>query len=96
MLLDIPQMLLNYTVHPTRCLSETDVMECLRAADELALDTANAAISIGAFYGTYVFVPVVDGTFIVERPSVTLKSGHANGVSTTNLSFPPRHAYFTV
>ncbi len=30
--------------------------------------------------GTYTFVPVVDGTFITERPLVTLQRGKVNGV----------------
>lgn len=33
-----------------------------------------------AFYGTFLFVPVVDGTFIVERPTVTLNKKKFNGV----------------
>lgn len=32
------------------------------------------------FFGTFVFVPVVDGTFIVERPTVTLNNKKFNGV----------------
>ncbi|KAG0695775.1 Alpha/Beta hydrolase protein [Suillus ampliporus] len=32
-----------------------------------------------AFFGTIVFVPVVDGTFIVERPTVTISKGRLNG-----------------
>lgn len=37
-------------------------------------------IDNAGFAGTYVFVPVVDGKFIVERPSVTLNKKRFNGV----------------
>lgn len=45
------------------------------------LQIANQNISSAAFYGTFSFVPVVDGTFILERPTVTLTNGQVNGVS---------------
>ena len=32
------------------------------------------------FYGTFVFVPVVDGTFITDRPTQLLKQRRVNGV----------------
>ena len=38
-------------------------------------------MSLSGFYGTYIFVPVIDGMFIVERPTVTLEKGQVNGVS---------------
>ena len=44
------------------------------------LQAANYDLAISAFFGTFVFVPVVDGTFILERPSVTLAKGQVNGV----------------
>ena len=37
-------------------------------------------ISVSGFFGTFVFVPVVDGSFITERPSELLKAGKVNGV----------------
>ena len=45
-----------------------------------ALQTANDDIVHSGFYGTFVFVPVVDGTFILERPTDTLAKGQVNGV----------------
>ena len=44
------------------------------------LQSANYDIVESAFYGTFPFVPVVDGTLIVERPTVTLARGKVNGV----------------
>lgn len=46
-----------------------------------ALEVANMNLNLGQFFGTYAFVPVVDGTFIVERPTVTLEKRRVNGVS---------------
>ncbi|CCM01825.1 uncharacterized protein FIBRA_03893 [Fibroporia radiculosa] len=36
-------------------------------------------MNLAGYYGTFVFVPVVDGTFIVERPTVTITGGRLNG-----------------
>ncbi len=69
-------ILLNY-----RCSSSQDTLECLRNADIELLDSMNSNIAANGFYGTFIFVPVVDGTFITERPSEALKKGKVNGVS---------------
>ena len=58
------------------------------------LQTANYNLAGSAFHGTYVFVPVVDGMFIVERPTVTLAKGQVNGVR-DNLCFNFRHLTFS-
>ena len=60
------------------------VVQKPRSASASALQTANTAINYADFYGTYVFVPVVDGTFIVERPTVTLEKRRVNGVSASS------------
>ncbi|KAH7920758.1 alpha/beta-hydrolase [Leucogyrophana mollusca] len=54
-------------------------LACLRAAPVDTLQTLNIEINLSGFYGTFVFVPVVDGTFIVERPTVTIGRGKLNG-----------------
>lgn len=33
-----------------------------------------------AFFGTFAFVPVVDGTFITQRPTIALRQGKFNGI----------------
>ncbi|KAH7906676.1 Alpha/Beta hydrolase protein [Hygrophoropsis aurantiaca] len=63
------------------CSSSADTLACLRAANATILEDANEYLAGTAFWHTYVFVPVVDGTFIVERPSVTLAKGNVNGDS---------------
>ena len=67
------------TVFPS-CSSASDALACLRAADASVLQAANTKINLAGFYGTFVFVPVIDGTFIVERPTVTLEKRRVNGV----------------
>ncbi|KAH9924570.1 Alpha/Beta hydrolase protein [Fomitopsis serialis] len=70
------------------CSSASGALECLRSASASALQATNKAISRAAFYGASVFVPVIDGTFIVERPTVTLEKRRVNGnvlLSVTNL-----------
>ena len=56
-------------------------LECLRSTDAGLLSTINSNIAVNAFYGTFIFVPVVDGTYITERPSEALRKGKINGVS---------------
>lgn len=67
------------------CSSASDALACLRAADVSTLQAANTNINIAGFYGTFVFVPVIDGTFIVERPTVTLEKRRVNGVGGISL-----------
>ncbi|KAH7928320.1 alpha/beta-hydrolase [Leucogyrophana mollusca] len=75
----IPQMYYNETVTYTGCSSSSDTLACLRAVNVTTLEDANNYLAGTAFWGTYVFAPVVDGTFIVERPSATLAKGTVNG-----------------
>ncbi|KAH7903614.1 hypothetical protein BJ138DRAFT_1120210 [Hygrophoropsis aurantiaca] len=51
----------------------------LQTIDATTLQNANYDLAGTGFFGTYIFVPVVDGTYIVERPSETLAKGTVNG-----------------
>ena len=62
------------------CSSAQDTLDCLRAVDVNSLQNANLEINASGFFGTFVFVPVVDGSFITERPTELLKAGKVNGV----------------
>lgn len=75
----IPELLYSEVVNGTNCASSSDTLSCLRAADVNTLQTLNYNINLNGFFGTYVFVPVVDGTFILERPTVTIRKGRLNG-----------------
>ncbi|KAE9388041.1 alpha/beta-hydrolase, partial [Gymnopus androsaceus JB14] len=61
------------------CSSASDTLACLRASDVETLSTANTNIQAGAFFGTFVWSPVIDGSFITQRPTVALKEGKING-----------------
>jgi carboxylesterase type B len=55
-------------------------LTCLRTVDALTLNSAANAIESGNFFGVFTFVPVVDGSFIVERPISTLNKKKHNSV----------------
>ncbi|KAJ7351998.1 alpha/beta-hydrolase [Mycena albidolilacea] len=61
------------------CTSAKDSMACLRAVDPSVLATVNANINNAGFYGTFTTVPVVDGAFITQRPTLSLLEGKVNG-----------------
>jgi carboxylesterase type B len=63
------------------CSTSADTLTCLREVDVDILQAANQNICNSVFFGTFAFVPVVDGTFIAERPTQLLKQGKVNGVS---------------
>lgn len=62
------------------CSAATDALACLRTVDATALEMANIAINAAGFYGTWLLVPVIDGEFITQRPSLSLSQGKLNGV----------------
>ncbi|KAJ7798703.1 Alpha/Beta hydrolase protein [Mycena olivaceomarginata] len=69
------------------CSAAADALACLRTVDATALETANIAINAAGFYGTWLLVPVIDGEFITQRPSLSLSQGKLNGkalLSVTN------------
>ncbi|KAJ7716032.1 Alpha/Beta hydrolase protein [Mycena olivaceomarginata] len=73
--------------HPRAATSAIDAFSCLQTVNATALETANTQITISGFYGTYLFVPVVDGSFITQRPTASLLQGAVNGemlLSVTN------------
>ena len=62
------------------CVNSTDSLDCLRTVDATLLLNASTSIGAANFLGTCTFVPVVDRSFIIERPTATLKRGRLNGV----------------
>ncbi|KAF8869965.1 alpha beta-hydrolase [Infundibulicybe gibba] len=75
----IPEKLYSQVVALTNC-SVPDSLSCLRAADAEILEAANVHIGNSTFFGTWAFVPVVDGTFIRQRPTEAFKQGKLNGL----------------
>ncbi|KAJ6524260.1 Alpha/Beta hydrolase protein, partial [Mycena vulgaris] len=75
----IPELLFREVVRQTNCTAAADSMSCLRAADVNALQKANLKINGDAFFGTWTFVPVVDGDFIKQHPTLSLAQSNVNG-----------------
>ncbi|KAJ6477550.1 Alpha/Beta hydrolase protein [Mycena sanguinolenta] len=83
----VPELLFSEVVAQVNCSSAADKIACLREADANDLQTANTQINSEGFWGTFLFVPVVDGTFITQRPTLSLLEGKVNGevlLSVTN------------
>ncbi|KAJ7238020.1 Alpha/Beta hydrolase protein [Mycena rebaudengoi] len=75
----IPELLFSEVVAQSGCITAADSMACLRAVGANVLETANNDITGGAFFGTFAFAPVVDGTFIRQRATEALLEGNVNG-----------------
>ncbi|KAJ7894162.1 Alpha/Beta hydrolase protein [Mycena olivaceomarginata] len=83
----IPEAVFSEALAQTDCAAATDSMACLRAVDATVLEAANNNITSSAFFGTFSVVPVVDGVFITQRPTMSLLEGKVNGhavLTTTN------------
>ncbi|KAF9479979.1 alpha/beta-hydrolase [Pholiota conissans] len=83
----IPELLFSEVVAQTNCTSAKDSLECLRSVDVNTLQAANTEINASGFFGTFVFVPVIDGTFITESPTKLFQQGKINSkflLSVTN------------
>ncbi|KAJ7082931.1 alpha beta-hydrolase [Mycena belliarum] len=83
----IPEFLFREVVSQSNCTTAADPMACLRSVDANVLQTANTQINTGGFFGTYLFIPVVDGSFITQRPTLSLLQRKVNGralLSVTN------------
>jgi acetylcholinesterase len=74
-------MIMILNLMNSSCTTASDSLSCLRSANTTDLQTINYNIDYDGFYGTFVFVPVIDGTFIVESPTITLLKGKHNAVS---------------
>ncbi|THV05590.1 alpha/beta-hydrolase [Dendrothele bispora CBS 962.96] len=75
----ISEALYNEVVSQANCAESINTLDCLRSARTEVLATVNTNISLDAFYGTFLFVPVIDGSFITQRPTEVLKQGKVNG-----------------
>ena len=65
------------------------VFACLQAAHTKTLQDANQQVNSAARYGTWAFLPVTDGDFLRDLPSVQLLRGEVNGARIlTSVSCP--------
>jgi carboxylesterase type B len=90
----VPTLSYNNFVELAGCSGQTNEFACLQAADTLTLQNASAIQSGSVEFGYYGFVPVTDGKFIQNRPSVQLLSGRVNGLRLlSGVSIPPEIQY---
>ncbi|KAF4597038.1 hypothetical protein EYR40_007488 [Pleurotus pulmonarius] len=75
----VPERIFSQVVLQTGCGGAADALSCLRTASVSKLQAANVRINHAGFYGTLVTVPVVDGDFITQRPSMALRQRRVNG-----------------
>ncbi|KAF9557104.1 alpha/beta-hydrolase [Agrocybe pediades] len=75
----IPELFYSETVSQTNCSSAADTLRCLRSASVNALQAANAKINKSGFFKAVAFLPVVDGSFIMDRPTRLLQERRING-----------------
>ncbi|KAL4262457.1 Carboxylic ester hydrolase [Pleurotus pulmonarius] len=75
----VPERIFSQVVSQIGCGGAADALSCLRAAGVAKLQAANLRINHAGFYGTLVTVPVVDGDFITQRPSMALRQRRVNG-----------------
>ncbi|TFY52057.1 hypothetical protein EVG20_g10725 [Dentipellis fragilis] len=83
----ITESLYSQVVSSANCTNSTDTLNCLRGVNAAALTSEEVPIDKANFLGMFTFVPVLDGDFLVERPTVTLQRGRLNAktaVITTN------------
>ncbi|KAJ7505116.1 Alpha/Beta hydrolase protein [Mycena galericulata] len=74
----IPQTLFNNIASQAGC-TETNPLDCLRTVNSTLLHDINENMILASFFGTSPFGPVVDGSFIVQSPTASLKQRLVNG-----------------
>ncbi|ORY07129.1 Alpha/Beta hydrolase protein [Clohesyomyces aquaticus] len=63
------------------CGSSGAVLDCLKSKDSTTLQQANWALGAASTYATWAFVPVTDGDYIRQLPSVQLAAKQVNGAN---------------
>lgn len=58
----------------------------MRSTDVGILEGANVNIALSVFFGTFAWVPVIDGEFIVQSPLLSFTERKINGVSLSCLT----------
>jgi len=64
-----------------RYFTARDALECLCQVDALSLNTVNVNMSNSGFFGTCVFVPIVDGMLITKWVTELLHTRRVNRIS---------------
>jgi len=62
----------NNFVNHVGCSTSSNTLKCLRDADTVVLQNASAKVSEAGPFGTFAFLPVIDGSFVKDRISKQL------------------------
>ncbi|KAI9660390.1 MAG: hypothetical protein M1821_009740 [Bathelium mastoideum] len=76
--------------------TSTTIFDCLVSAPSEVLQNASAIVSASGTYGTWAFLPVTDGSFIVDRPSSQLLKGKVNGLRVLSANNADEGVLFTI
>ncbi|RXW25552.1 hypothetical protein EST38_g373 [Candolleomyces aberdarensis] len=74
----IPETLYAEVIKQAGCDAAEDRLNCLRDTDISVLHDVNARVAEHVLFGTFAFVPVVDGEFIQQNPIRALRQGKLN------------------
>ena len=74
------QAIYDEVIKQAGCKSEANALECLRKTDDAVLRRINADIAISAYSDVYIFMPVIDHTFVQQAPTQAIAQGKVNGV----------------
>ncbi|KAJ7227670.1 alpha beta-hydrolase, partial [Mycena rebaudengoi] len=75
----IPELIFSQIANQANCSSAAEPMACLRDTDVNTLQNINTNINRNAYFGTFLLVPVIDGTFITQSATKALAEGKVNG-----------------
>ncbi|KAL1742075.1 Alpha/Beta hydrolase protein [Schizophyllum fasciatum] len=75
----VPEAIYDEVIKQAGCKVGPDALGCLRKTDAAVLRRINADIAVSAYSDTYIFLPVIDHSFIQQAPTEALAQGKVNG-----------------
>ncbi|KAJ7282437.1 Alpha/Beta hydrolase protein [Mycena rebaudengoi] len=82
----IPELYYSEVLAQTNCTTSKNSVACLRSVNATILQAANENINAAGFSWTASSVPVVDGEFIRERPTLALAQRKVNGMALMSIT----------
>lgn len=76
---EVPTQAYNDFVEAAGCSNTTLKLQCLRDSDTVVLQNASAKVSESSAFGSFIFLPVTDDSFVQDLPSSQLLSKSLSG-----------------
>ena len=76
---EVPTQAYDDFAEAAGCSNATDTLQCLRESETDVLQNASAKVSEASAFGSFVFLPVIDGTFVQDLPSSQLVAKSLKG-----------------